>query len=588
MKLKQNHFLFFMLIGLVSAVFVNELKAAPPANDNLANFQVISGASSSFSGNNVDATRQTGEATHDSSAIVERTVWFEWTAVETKPVVFEITSADFDAAIGIYTGGSTFPLSTLTRNNDTFGNRPRIEFGATAGTSYKIVVGLYANPVQQGGNFTLQWTTNNNPTNDNFSNALTLETPQKGSITLTKMNATKETGEPTHINGNRSVWFNFTNNLPTDFSITFSTMSFDLGDTTLSVYTGSTIDNLTPVVKNDNYGASSQSRVTFLAKSGVAYRISVDEGSNANNGSTILNWDITKFKRYTDFGLKFSQSAEIIDDDGADISIYRPSNGVWYWINSANGSFQAAQFGANGDTPVPSDYDGDGLTDLAVVRNTNGQKIWWIRNSFDDSYSVVQWGLSEDKLVPSDYDADGRADLAVFRPSNNTWYILRSSDGQAFIKEFGLSGDIPVLGDFKGTPAGNDLAVFRPSNGTWYIFDGVNTIFVPFGLNGDKPVVSDYDFDGKSDIAVFRPTDSTWYVLQSRNNQLQRVKWGLPDDIPMTGDYDNNSNDKDDFAVFRPSNLTWYILKAEGTQTEYTQFGLSEDIPVSSLNPLAQ
>lgn len=587
MKLKQNHFLFFMLIGLVTMFFVHEIQAAPPANDNLANWQMLSGNSGSMNGNTIDATRQSGEAAHDSAALVERTVWFEWTATETKSVVFEITSADFDAAMSIYTGGNAFPLSTLVRNNNTFGTRPRVEFGATAGISYKIVIGLYGNANLQGGNFTLEWTTNNAPTNDNFASALTLETVQTGSIVLTRMNATKETGEPTHIAGNKSVWFNFTNNLPTDYSITFSTQAFDLKDTTLAVYTGSSVDNLTPIVKNDNYASSSSSRVTFLAKSGVTYRIAVDEGFAPNNGSSLLNWGITKLKRYTDFGFKNSQTAEVIDDDGADIAVFRPSNGVWYWINAVNNSFQAFQFGITGDTPVPSDYDGDRRTDLAVVRDTNGQKVWWIRNSFDESYSIVQWGLSGDKLVPGDYDYDGRADLAVFRPSNNTWYILQSSDGQAFIKEFGLSGDIPVLGDFKGTPNGNDLAVFRPSTGTWYIFDGVNTIFVPFGLNGDKPVVGDYDFDGKSDVAVYRPTEGTWYVIQSRNNQLITVSWGLPDDIPMTGDYDNNSNDLDDFAVFRPSDKTWYVLKAEGTQTQYTQFGLSDDIPVSSLNPLA-
>lgn len=587
MKLKKHYYPFFMFIGLFLMLFVNEIHGTPPANDNLANIQLLSGASGTANGSTIDATRQVGEAAHDFARTVERTVWFQWTPTVAKPVVFEITSADFDVAIAVYTGANTFPLSTFVRNNDTFGTRARVEFGASPAENYKIVVGLYGSANDPGGNFSLEWTTNDTPTNDNFANALALETPQKGSVVLTRMNATKEIGEPAHITGNRSVWFNYTNDLPTDYSVTFSTVSFDLKDTTLAVYTGSTVDNLTPIVKNDNVAGTSSSRATFLAKSGITYRIAVDEGSNPNSGSTLLNWGITKLKRYTDFGLKDTQTTQIIDDDGADISVFRPSEGIWYWLNSANSSFQAFQFGIEGDTPVPTDYDGDGLTDLAIVRETNGQKVWWIRNSFDDSYRSVQWGLSEDKLVPGDYDFDGRADIAVFRPSNNFWYILRSSDGQVFVKEFGASGDIPVLGDFKGTPDGNDLAVFRPSNGTWYIFDGENTIFVPFGTNGDKPVVGDYDNDGKSDIAVYRPSDGVWYVIRSRTNQLQFVQWGSPDDIPMSGDYDNNSNDLYDFAVFRPGNQTWYVLKAEGTQIQYRQFGLSGDIPVSSLNHLA-
>jgi len=588
MKFIGNYTFTFLIIGILLFICSQDIKAAPPANDNLANFQTLSGASGLLSGTTIDATRESGEAGHDASILVQRTVWFEWTATENKPVIFEITSANFDAAMGIYTG-NTFPLTPISRNNDTSGNRPRVEFGAFAGTNYKIVIGLSGADAEQGGNFTLNWTTANSPTNDNFANAMIIENPMKGSVSLAKLNATTETGEPVHINGNKSVWFNYTNNSPTDFSITFSTQTFSLQDTTLAVYTGSSVNNLTPIVKNDNAGGSSTSRVTFLAKSGVTYRIAVDEGANANSGSNLLNWDITKLKGYTDFGLVWNeQTGEILYDDAAEISVFRPSEGVWYWINSNTGSFAAFQFGANGDMPVPSDYDGDGRADLAVVRESNGQKIWWVRNSFDESYKTVQWGLSGDKVLPGDYDADGRADFAVFRPSNNTWYILRSSDGQAFVKEFGLPGDIPVLGDFIGTPNGTDLAVFRPSNGTWYIFNGVNTIFIPFGLNGDKPVVGDYDNDGKSDVAVYRPPTGIWYVLRSRTNQLLMVQWGLSNDIPMSGDYDNNTNDLYDFAVFRPSDSTWYIQKSQGTVFQYLQFGISGDIPVSSLSPLMQ
>ncbi|MBX3299050.1 MAG: VCBS repeat-containing protein, partial [Acidobacteria bacterium] len=45
------------------------------------------------------------------------------------------------------------------------------------------------------------------------------------------------------------------------------------------------------------------------------------------------------------------------DGDGkADIDVYRPSNGVWYRLNSSNGAFNATQFGTTGDVPVPAGY----------------------------------------------------------------------------------------------------------------------------------------------------------------------------------------------------------------------------------------
>jgi len=590
--MKMNHIsannftkiiLILTLCILASAAQTN---AAPPANDNLANASVLSGASGTTSATTSEATTETGESYHTTSDYIKvhKTVWFSWTATQTKPAVFEVTSSSFDAAMDVETGNA-YPIDSLNVNNDAIGNRPRIEFMAVIGTTYKIAVGVYSDPNAAGGSFTMQWTQTDTPANNNFAQGLNLQTPS-GAVALTNQNATSEPQEPNFGNGN-TVWVNFTNTTPNDFSVSFNTAfnndpSFD---TTLAVYTGAALSSLLTVVKNDNMPAQLKSQTIFLAKSGVTYHIAVDSKASTAAGNICLSWFITKPKYYTDFGTKIGAGGEVYYDESADITVFRPSDGVWYSLDSSNDSFNAFQFGLNGDKPVPSDFDGDGMTDYAVTRSESGLKVWYIRNSFDGSYRTVQWGLSTDKEVPGDYDADGRTDLAVFRPSNNIWYIWRSSDHQFFIKEFGLNGDIPVLGDFKGTPDGTDLAVFRPSNGTWYIFDGTNTIFAPFGQNGDKPVPADYDADGKTDLAVFRASESTWFARRSSNGDFLKVLWGLPGDIPMVGDYDNNTNDPADFVVFRPSDSTWYVLKSEGFVTSYTNFGLSGDIPASSVIP---
>ncbi|MCA1622543.1 MAG: VCBS repeat-containing protein [Acidobacteria bacterium] len=241
------------------------------------------------------------------------------------------------------------------------------------------------------------------------------------------------------------------------------------------------------------------------------------------------------------------------DGDGrSDISVFRPSNGVWY-LNRSTQGLSAAPFGLSNDKLVPADYDGDGRTDVAVYRDGT----WYLQRS-QAGFIGISFGTAEDIPVPADFNGDGKAELVVFRPSNGTWFVYDLINNQVNVVTFGQNGDTPVIGDYDGDGRA-DIAVFRPSNGTWYLQrsrDGMTAL--AFGQAGDKPVAADYDGDDKTDVAVFRPSNGFWYLRQSRSG-LRYVHFGLATDLPVPADY--NGDYDADIAVFRPSNGTWYIQR---------------------------
>ena len=261
-----------------------------------------------------------------------------------------------------------------------------------------------------------------------------------------------------------------------------------------------------------------------------------------------------------------SKTAFDFDGDGrSDISVFRPSDSVWYLNRSAQG-FLAIQFGLATDKIVPADYDGDGTTDLAVYRDG----AWWIMRSTNGTVETRAFGQAGDIPVPADYTGDGRDELAVYR--NGQWWSLDLSNEQSSLINFGLATDKPVPADYDGDGR-VDQAVYR--NGEWHINRStLGYTVISFGLAGDRPVVGDYDADGRADLAVYR--DGTWYLQQSTAG-FSAIQWGLSTDIPTPADYDGDG--KTDAAVFRDG--TWYLNRTT-SGVLIQQFGLPGDKPVEA------
>ncbi len=183
------------------------------------------------------------------------------------------------------------------------------------------------------------------------------------------------------------------------------------------------------------------------------------------------------------------------DGDGkADLAVYREGvnagqQSLYYYIpSSASVPFQTIiPWGINGDQSLRGDFDGDGKSDAAVFRPSNG--VWYVLQSANNQPSYTQWGIATDKRVSGDFDGDGKTDFTVYR--DGVWYVLQSSNNQARYVYWGISTDSVVAGDYDGDGL-TDFAVWR--DGVYYIQNNASSqvTYQQFGSPGDIPVASAY------------------------------------------------------------------------------------------------
>jgi len=149
--------------------------------------------------------------------------------------------------------------------------------------------------------------------------------------------------------------------------------------------------------------------------------------------------------------------------DGCDtLALYRPSEQVFYIVNtlgSNNGGLGAADysfvFGNPGDKPVVGDWDGDGIDEVGLHRESVGMFYW--RNTLTTGIAdgSILFGDAGDRFVSGDWGrgpVDGVDTPAVYRPSDTTFYFRYTLTQGVADTQFTWTGAgagwIPIAGNF--------------------------------------------------------------------------------------------------------------------------------------------
>jgi hypothetical protein len=223
----------------------------------------------------------------------------------------------------------------------------------------------------------------------------------------------------------------------------------------------------------------------------------------------------------------------------------RMNFGFWDPVAGAVNFTTGSDWTGTDHVPIPGDYDGDGITDVAMAFIPDNR--WFARIRFSSTNAVRDYVADPRDFnaqfqsgnigfgAGQDADRDGRDEITIYAQVGGAFgtqmsyvqLIPNPASGQITgfaTAPFGNFGDQLVLGRWT-TTGFNAMRVSKGATAlTWTLFGGTPT--VTFGLATDTPLSINIDSDDVNDIAVYRRIERRIYAIRSSD--------GVAVDFPVT------------------------------------------------------